>query len=264
MCGITGYLARAGDDEDTMLARVAEMADAIAYRGPDSRGHWADPAAGIAFGHLRLAIVDLTEAGAQPMGSHSGRYQMVYNGEIYNHADLRAELEATGKAPQWRGHSDTETLLAGFDTWGIDATLSRAVGMFAIALWDRRERRLSLARDRMGEKPLYYGWQGQGGEAAFLFGSELKALATHPAFEGRIDRNLLPELLRHGHIGEDRAIYLGLSKVRPGELDDLLGLLAFCARQDGDIKKIPTHSYVSYTCLKSHTVWALYLSHTEN
>ena len=221
MCGITGYLTGAGAPEAEMLTRVAKMAEAIAYRGPDSRGHWADTEAGIAFGHLRLAIVDLTEAGAQPMASHSGRYQMVYNGEIYNQHDLRAELEAAGQAPEWRGHSDTETLLAGFDAWGLDATLSRAIGMFAIALWDRETRQLSLARDRMGEKPLYYGWQGQGADRTFLFGSELKALAAHPACEKQIDRDMLPELLRHGHVGEDRAIYRGLSKVRPGEIVDL-------------------------------------------
>ena len=218
MCGLTGYLAFASDSEDSMLARVADMAEAIAYRGPDSRGHWAEAEAGIAFGHLRLAIVDLTEAGAQPMASHSGRYMMVFNGEIYNHQDLRAELDAAGKSPRWRGHSDTETLLAGFETWGLTETLKRTVGMFAIALWDRETRVLKLARDRLGEKPLYYGWQGQGEGRALLFGSELKALARHPAFENRIDRNILPEVLRHGHVGENRAIYEGIGKVRPGEI----------------------------------------------
>ncbi len=218
MCGITGYLTPPSDTNETMLSRVAAMADAIAYRGPDSRDHWADPETGIAFGHLRLAIVDLTEAGAQPMTSHSGRFTLVYNGEIYNHAALRAELEAAGKAPSWRGHSDTETLLAGFEHWGLDATLKRAVGMFAIALWDREGHQLSLARDRMGEKPLYFGWQGQGRAHTFLFGSELKALGAHPAFEKQIERNVLPEFLRHGHIGEDRSIYRGISKVRPGEI----------------------------------------------
>ena len=218
MCGITGYLALGSDNADTMTARVAAMAEAIAYRGPDSRGHWVDAESGLAFGHLRLAIVDLTQAGAQPMGSHTGRYMMVFNGEIYNHQDLRRELEETGKAPTWRGHSDTETLLAGFEAWGLSETLKRAIGMFAIALWDRETRVLKLARDRLGEKPLYYGWQGQGEARALLFGSELKALAAHPAFENAIDRNMLPELLRHGHVGEDRAIYVGIGKIRPGEI----------------------------------------------
>jgi asparagine synthase (glutamine-hydrolysing) len=218
MCGIAGYLAPPGDTPEAMTARVRGMADAIAYRGPDSRGDWVDAEAGVALGHLRLAIVDLTPAGHQPMPSASGRYVMDFNGEIYNHADLRAELEAAGKAPDWRGHSDTETLLAGFEAWGVDATIARAVGMFAIALWDRQARSLTLIRDRLGEKPIYYGWQGTGPVHAFLFGSELKALAAHPAFEGLIRRDVLPELLRHGHVGEDRSIHEGIAKVRPGEM----------------------------------------------
>ena len=221
MCGLTGYLAPPGDSREAMRARVQDMAAAISYRGPDSSGDWVDPEAGISFGHLRLAIVDLTDAGTQPMISASGRYVLVYNGEIYNHEDLRAELASTGAAPGWRGHSDTEVLLAGVEAWGLDETLKRAIGMFAIALWDRRDRRLMLGRDRLGEKPLYYGWQGQGANRAFLFGSELKALATHPAFENDIDRNVLPELLRHGHVGEDRSIYRGVRKLRPGEIAEL-------------------------------------------
>ncbi|NNL73956.1 MAG: asparagine synthase (glutamine-hydrolyzing), partial [Silicimonas sp.] len=219
MCGLTGYLAPSRDGEEAMLAQVTAMAEAIAYRGPDSHGVWADPEAGIALGHRRLAIVDLTEAGAQPMASASGRFVMVYNGETYNHADLRARLEAEGRAPAWRGHSDTETLLAGIDAWGLEATLKRTIGMYAIALWDREARNLSLARDRLGEKPLYYGWQGE----TFLFGSELKALAAHPAFEGRVNRNVLPEFLRHGHVGENRSIYEGIAKVRPGEIVTISG-----------------------------------------
>lgn len=214
MCGLTGYLTRPGDSEELMQARVTAMAEAIAYRGPDSRGVWVDPAAAIALGHLRLAIVDLTEAGAQPMISASGRFVMVYNGEIYNHADMRGALESAGQAPNWRGHSDTETLLAGIETWGLKDTLSRTVGMFAIALWDRETRTLSLARDRMGEKPLYYGRQN----GVTMFASELGALMQHPAFTHEINRNVLPELLRHGHIGEDRSIYSGIAKVRPGEI----------------------------------------------
>lgn len=218
MCGIAGYLAPSGADAGAMLARVRRMGRAIAHRGPDSEGDWADPEAGIAFAHQRLAIVDLTAAGHQPMTSASGRFTMVFNGEIYNHADLRAELQAAGHAPAWRGHSDTETLLAGFDAWGIGPTIARAIGMFAIALWDREGRQLTLIRDRLGEKPLYFGWQGTGPERAFLFGSELGALAAHPAFEGRIRRDVLPGLLRHGHVGETEAIYHGIAKVLPGEM----------------------------------------------
>ena len=211
MCGITGYLTPPAPGFD---AALPAMMAAIAHRGPDSDGEWTDAEAGIALGHLRLAIVDLTAAGHQPMISPSGRYVLAFNGEIYNHTKMRAALEETGKAPEWRGHSDTETLLAGIDLWGLDQTLSRAIGMFAIALWDRKDRSLTLVRDRLGEKPLYYGWQGR----TLLFGSELKALRAHPAFRGEVARDALVEVLRHGHVGGDRAIYAGIAKVRPGEV----------------------------------------------
>jgi asparagine synthase (glutamine-hydrolysing) len=218
MCGIAGSLAQPGLGPAEMVARVRAMGQAIANRGPDSQGDWADAGAGLAFAHQRLAIVDLTEAGHQPMTSPSGRFTMVFNGEIYNHAALRADLQASGRAPTWRGHSDTETLLAGFDCWGIGPTIARATGMFAIALWDHQTRTLTLIRDRLGEKPLYFGWQGRGEARTFLFGSELKALAAHPAFEGRIRRDVLPGFLRYGHVGEEHAIYEAISKVRPGEM----------------------------------------------
>ena len=215
MCGITGFLAPPGPGAE---ATVTAMMQAIAHRGPDSRGHWCDPEAGIALGHLRLAIVDLTPAGHQPMASPSGRYMLSFNGEIYNHQRLRAALEEQGRAPAWRGTCDTETLLAGIDAWGLERTLEQAVGMFAFGLWDRKTRALQLVRDRLGEKPLYYGWQGAGETRAFLFGSELKALRQHPAFENRIARSSLVEVLRHGNVGEDRSIYTGIAKVRPGEI----------------------------------------------
>jgi len=215
MCGIAGFLAGPGPDYETTITR---MMAAIDHRGPDSQGQWCDLEAGVALGHLRLAIVDLTPAGHQPMISASGRYVLTYNGEVYNHLELRAAVEAAGHAPEWHGHSDTETLLAGIDAWGLEATLARAVGMFGLAIWDRKERKLSLARDRLGEKPLYYGWQGAGEHRAFLFGSELKALRKHPAFDGQIASNSLVEVMRHGHVGEDRSIYDGVSKVRAGEI----------------------------------------------
>lgn len=221
MCGLTGFLWAPGGNGADAEARVRRMTDAIVHRGPDSDGAWADPAAGVALGHRRLAIVDLSEAGHQPMLSPSGRLVLAYNGEIYNHAEMRAELEAAGKAPAWRGHSDTETLAAGFDAWGVEATLSRAVGMFAMAIWDRQGRRLTLVRDRLGEKPLYYGWQGAGAARAFLFGSELDALRAHPAFGGEIDRGAIVQLMRHGHVGEALSIYRGIAKVLPGEIVEI-------------------------------------------
>lgn len=217
MCGITGYWAAPGQMTDREGVITAMMA-AIAHRGPDSQGQWNDPEAGISLGHLRLAIVDLSEAGHQPMISASGRWVLSFNGEIYNHTRLRQTLEDSGKAPEWHGGSDTETLLAAIEVWGLEGALERAIGMFAIALWDRNTRQLHLVRDRLGEKPLYYGWQSQGPDAAFLFGSELKALRRHPAFEGRTARNAVVEVLRHGHVGEDRSIYEGIAKVRAGEI----------------------------------------------
>ena len=217
MCGIAGFLHTPG--ATTKIDQVlGEMMQAIAHRGPDSRGQWRDPEAGVALGHLRLAIVDLSAAGHQPMAAPSGRYQLTFNGEIYNHSHLRADLEKQGLAPVWRGTSDTETLLAAIDAWGLDKTLHKSVGMFAFALWDRDNRTLSLCRDRLGEKPLYYGWQGNGPNAAFLFGSELKALRKHPAFTGNLNKSSMIEVLRHGYVGENRSIYEDISKVRPGEI----------------------------------------------
>jgi asparagine synthase (glutamine-hydrolysing) len=191
------------------------MTDAIRHRGPDSDGYWVDADAGIALGHRRLAIVDLSAAGAQPMVSSSGRYIIAFNGEIYNHQLLRKDL---GVDICWRGHSDTETLLAGFDRWGVEATVTRSIGMFAFAVWDKLERSLTLGRDRVGEKPLYYGWQGKGQAAVFLFGSELKALRVHPAFDAVVDRDSLCNFLRYNNVGGARSIYDGIHKLLPGNL----------------------------------------------
>jgi asparagine synthase (glutamine-hydrolysing) len=190
------------------------MAQAIESRGPDAFGIWADPEAGMALAHRRLAIVDLTPSGAQPMVAAGGRYVLAFNGEIYNHLKLRAELDCLA----WRGHSDTETLLAGFEAWGVEATLQRAIGMFAFALWDRELRVLTLGRDRLGEKPLYYGWQGQGSQAVFLFGSEVSALRRHPAFAAPINRDALALYMRHNCIGGEHSIYQGIHKLLPGHL----------------------------------------------
>lgn len=208
MCGFTGFLDRAGFADGEALLR--RMADTIVHRGPDSDGYWVDGEAGIALAHRRLAIIDLSPAGHQPMLGADGRYVLSYNGEIYNHLDLRRELEASG-AIAWRGHSDTETLLAGFSAWGVQATLRRANGMFAFALWDRAERKLTLARDRMGEKPLYYGMQG----STLLFGSELKALRQHPAWQGDVNRDALALFLRHNYVPGPYSIYEGIRKLPP-------------------------------------------------
>lgn len=217
MCGFTGFFGGQWP-ADGAQARLKGMTDLIANRGPDSEGHWLDADAGIALGHRRLAILELSAAGAQPMASAAGRYVIAFNGEIYNHLDLRVELDKGGHVPTWRGHSDTETLLAGFEAWGIQGTVERAVGMFAFAVWDRQARTLTLARDRLGEKPLYYGWQGSGRSAVFLFGSELKALRAHPAFCAQINRDALCLYMRHNNVGGAYSIYQGIHKLLPGNL----------------------------------------------
>lgn len=208
MCGIAGYWSQS-EKVDAAVARC--MAEKIQHRGPDDSGVFLDEPAGVALAHQRLSILDLSPAGHQPMFSPCGRYCLVYNGEIYNHLDLRAVLETEGGHFDWKGHSDTETLLAALRHWGIDDTLKRLNGMFAFAFWDKRERRLYLARDRMGEKPLYYGHS----KTTFLFGSELKALAEHPHWQGEIDREALTLYLRHGYIPAPLSIYTGIGKLLP-------------------------------------------------
>lgn len=217
MCGFVGFLGGAIPGGETGTETVLRrMTDTIVSRGPDDAGHWADNERRVALGHRRLAIVDLSPAGHQPMPSTSGRYVIAFNGEIYNHFALRQELEANGLAPVWRGHSDTETLVAGFDAWGIQSTVERAIGMFAFAVWDRDEQELTLGRDRLGEKPLYYGWQGSGSAAAFLFGSELKALRAHPSFENQISRDSLCLQTHFSYVPAPYSIYQGVAKLAPG------------------------------------------------
>lgn len=209
MCGLAGFFAGARPD-----AAIADsMAAALGHRGPDSSGAWCDPDAGIALAHRRLAILDTSPAGAQPMVSACGRYVVALNGEIYNHGDLRREIgQRSGASIAWRGHSDTETLLEGIALWGVGEALQRSVGMFAMALWDRSRRQLTLARDRLGEKPLFYGWQGD----AFLFGSELKALMAHPSWHPELDRNALTLYMRYGYVPLPHSIWHGIRKLLPG------------------------------------------------
>ena len=211
MCGIAGCF-HSPDSSSVLRDAIGRMTDAITHRGPDHGGEWIEESIGLALGHRRLAILDVSSAGVQPMVSANGRYVISYNGEIYNHLHLRQKLEASDEAPAWRSHTDTETLLACFAAWGIEVTLRETVGMFAIALWDRTSSILTLARDRLGEKPLYYGWQG----GIFLFGSELKALKAHPAFVGEVDRGALALLLRHNCIPAPHSIYRGIRKLMPG------------------------------------------------
>lgn len=215
MCGIAGFFdlqGSTGREEGEFLAR--RMADQIAHRGPDDSGVWSEAKAGIFLAHRRLSILDLSPAGHQPMASAAGRYTVVFNGEIYNHAELRKELEGARRDVRWRGHSDTEVMLAAFEQWGIRPALERFTGMYAIALWDRQDRELVLIRDRAGEKPLYWACAGN----VVLFGSELKALRAHREFAAEVDRNSLTLLLRHDYIPAPRSIYQGVEKIQPGTL----------------------------------------------
>lgn len=212
MCGIAGILNAPASVALEPVTRA--MADTLVHRGPDDSGIWVDPACPVALGHRRLAVLDLTTAGHQPMASHCSRYVIAFNGEIYNHAELRADLEATGHAPAWRGHSDTETLLAGVAAWGLEETLRRSAGMFALALWDRQQRTLHLARDRAGEKPLYYAHAG----GALVFASELKALRKFPDLRLEVDRQSLALFMQLAAVPAPRSIFAGVRKLEPGTL----------------------------------------------
>ena len=207
MCGIAGIM---GQSTTELASSVRNMVASIRYRGPDDSGVWCDERVGVGLGHARLSILDLSPEGHQPMVSASGRYVISYNGEVYNFADLRSELEVVEQ--KFRGHSDTEVMLAAFEEWGIEKAVQRFVGMFAFALWDKQAGTLTLGRDRLGEKPLYYGWQGE----TFLFGSELKALCAHPSWRGDINRAVLASYMRYGYVPLPHSIYLGICKLLPG------------------------------------------------
>lgn len=212
MCGIAGILdLRSGTSRDALHDAARRMADAIQHRGPDAGDAWADPACPVALSHRRLSIIDLSPSGAQPMGTADGSAWIAFNGELYNFGELRRTLEAEGLGP-WRGSSDTEVLLAACVAWGVERTLTVADGMFAFAFWHRPTRTLVLARDRFGEKPLYYGWQGQ----TLLFGSELRALRAHEAFEGAFDRVALHRMLHLSAVPSPMTAYLGIRQLPPG------------------------------------------------
>lgn len=211
MCGINGFISRGIPDPQGVCRR---MTDALSHRGPDDSGVWVDREVGIALGHRRLSILDISPAGHQPMSSAGGRFQIAYNGEIYNHLEIRRELEAKLGSIAWRGRSDTETLLVAIETLGAREALRKCVGMFAMAVWDRLRRRLLLARDRFGEKPLYYACLG----GHFIFGSELKAFKFHPGFSGEIDRDSVALYLRHCYIPEPRTIYRSVNKLPPATI----------------------------------------------
>ena len=213
MCGITGFWSNSERMQvDDARVTVRRMTDTLTHRGPDDQGIWIDEEVGICLGHRRLSVLDLSPQGHQPMSSADARYVIVYNGEIYNFMEMRRELEDSGE--QFRGHSDTEVMLSSISRWGLVQALERFNGMFAFALWDRKERILHLGRDRMGEKPLYYGWLNK----TFLFASELKALKIHPHFNTRINQDALKLYMQHLYVPAPFSIYEGIYKLPPGSL----------------------------------------------
>ncbi len=218
MCGVVGFVQPGGFVRQEAILTSSKMADAVAHRGPDDSDVWLDETTGVALAHRRLAVIDLSAAGHQPMVSQSGRYVISFNGEIYNHLDIRRRLET--RYPDeivWKGTSDTESILAAIECLGLQDALQQSVGMFAFGLWDRQERKLYLARDRLGEKPLYFGWQNQ----VFLFSSELKGMACHPAFSGVVDRGAVALFTRYGYIPAPWSIYEGIQKLAPGAFLEL-------------------------------------------
>lgn len=210
MCGIVGWLAAAGFATEPAESLVNAMVRQLHHRGPDDQGSWVDAPAGVAFGHRRLSILDLSPSGHQPMISRSSRYVIVLNGEIYNHLEIRSQLDGQ----VFRGRSDTETLLAAVERWGVEGAVSRSVGMFAFAVWDAQERVLTLCRDRLGEKPLYFGAT----DRAIIFASELKALRLHPDFPGSVDPDAVTLYLDRGYVPAPLSIYRGIGKMPPGSL----------------------------------------------
>jgi len=225
MCGLSGFI-NSKSAEYLFQPVLASMLNSIAHRGPDGTGFWFDEKLGVAIGHKRLAIHDLSIGGKQPMHSPSGRYVLAYNGEIYNFLDLRKKL--AGENFAFKGESDTEVLLTAIDHWGLSATLKQCNGMFAFALWDRKLNQLTLVRDRMGEKPLYYGWQGD----TFLFGSELKPLRRHPAWLGGVDREAVAQLLRYNYIPAPQTIHPDIFKLEPGGM-----VVMSCHNHNWEIEK---------------------------
>ena len=241
MCGLAGFIDSSGEKDNLQLAEVvSRMAETLRHRGPDDNATWTDAQAGIALGFRRLAILDLTESGRQPMLSHCKRFVIVFNGEVYNHCELRHQLESEGH--YFRGRSDTEVILAAVSQWGLQAGLRQLNGMFAFALWDREQRQLHLVRDRLGEKPLYYGWMG----TSFLFGSELKSLNAYPGFRGSIDRSALALYFRHNCVPAPHSIYEGISKLPPATV-----LTLDCS------KGSPVPAFLSYWSMREAAVRGL-------
>jgi len=238
VCGITGFWSFGGGSPESMRELVARMTARLVHRGPDGEGTWIDAQTGIALGFRRLAIIDLSDAGAQPMTSASGRFVIVFNGEIYNHIELRKRLESDGEAPPWRGHSDTEVLLACIEAWGLKSAVREFAGMFAFALWDTREKTLALVRDRAGVKPLYFSLTAN----SLLFASELKALDPHPDFDRRIDPAAADLYAQYRYVPAPRSIYRGVEKLMPGSMLTISGAGRIDRTQYWDAREVASRS----------------------
>ena len=267
MCGFTGFITNNNSVLTQIESVVSGMAMAIQHRGPDDVGVWSDPSAGIALGFRRLSILDLSSAGHQPMVSSSGRFVLTFNGEIYNHLDLR-HLLTTSKLVNishiWRGRSDSETLLACIEAWGIEETLQKTVGMFAIALWDKQTSTLHLARDRFGEKPLYFGWVASeiNTKPTFIFGSELKALRAYPGFDNSVSREALALYMRFTYVPAPYSIYQNIFKLEPGCLLSINSSLLYTgslpyAEHIASSQKFPLRPPLNQGYLRLHRWWSL-------
>lgn len=232
MCGLAGFVSEKSLEKNEAYSNIERMCNEISHRGPDQDGYWIDNNRNIVLGHKRLSILDLSSRGSQPMTSVSGRWTIVFNGEIYNHIRIRDYLESKFKTIKWRGHSDTETLAAGFDLIGIESTLNLCVGMFAIAAWDNKNRELTLIRDRFGEKPLYYGKLNIDSNNLLLFGSDINSIKRYKNFKAKIDMQSLTEFIKFGYIGFDKSIFDEVKKVLPGEI------IRYSFKEDKITKKI--------------------------
>ena len=215
MCGIVGFWSNFRDEVDNQI-NIKKMSEELNHRGPDYGGYWNDNSESFYISHRRLSIIDLSVAGNQPMLSHSGRFVISFNGEIYNHIEIKKFLEKENKVTKWRGHSDTEILVELIESFGLEKALSKCVGMFALAIWDRKEKCLQLARDRVGEKPLYYGFSEINGERTFLFASELSAIKKWKYFNNGINPEALSELINYQSISAPNSIYENIYQLMPG------------------------------------------------
>jgi len=237
MCGIAGIINLGQLSEESLRAVCSEMTNSLSHRGPDDAGIWTDTQGCVALGHRRLSILDLSPLGHQPMVSSSGRYVITYNGEVYNYLDIRKKLEKRGEAPAFKGNSDTEVMLAAIEAWGLERAVQQFNGIFAFAVWDQEDKTLSLVRDRVGVKPLYYGWAGK----SLVFGSELKSLTRHPHFDRVIDRQALALFFRHNYIPAPYSIYQKVFKLEPGTILTLSGGLG-CLEK---LSPLPSEAYWS-------------------